>query len=51
MAYIVIGLTLHLNFELERLILGFGEGMEVLKPAALRKRIKAKLTQARSYYG
>lgn len=48
---IVIGLTLHLNFELERLILGFGEGMEVLKPAALRKRIKAKLTQARSYYG
>lgn len=47
---IVISLTLHLNFELERLILGFGDGMEVLKPAALRKRIKAKMVRAMGYY-
>lgn len=48
---VVIGLSLHLNFELERLILGFGDGIEVLKPASLRKRIMAKLTRARSFYG
>ncbi|WP_020567581.1 helix-turn-helix transcriptional regulator [Neolewinella persica] len=47
---VVIGLTLHMNFELERLLLGFGDGMEVLKPAALRKRIKTKLTRARGFY-
>ena len=47
---VVISLSLHLNFELERLILGFGDGMEVLKPASLRKRIRAKLIRARGFY-
>jgi predicted DNA-binding transcriptional regulator YafY len=47
---VVIGLNLHLNFELERLILGFGDGIEVLEPASLRKRIKTKLTRARGFY-
>ncbi|MFK8164388.1 MAG: helix-turn-helix transcriptional regulator [Lewinella sp.] len=47
---VVIGLSLHLNFELERLILGFGDGIEVLKPASLRKRIRTKLVRARGFY-
>lgn len=34
------------NFELERLILGFGESIEVLKPKKLRDRILKKLKQS-----
>ena len=29
---VIIKLTVHHNFELERLLLGFGEAVEVLKP-------------------
>ena len=43
---VIIGLRLHHNFELERLILGFGESIEVLKPKRLRDRIQWKLKQA-----
>ncbi|WP_428225336.1 helix-turn-helix transcriptional regulator [Flavobacterium sp.] len=37
---IVINLFLKENFELERIILGFGASMEVLKPERLRKRMQ-----------
>lgn len=42
----IIKLYVHLNFELERLILGFGDTIEVLQPRLLRKRIKKKLEGA-----
>ncbi|WP_422084239.1 WYL domain-containing protein [Ulvibacterium sp.] len=38
------------NFELERLLLGFGESMEVLKPEKLRNRIAEKLRNAAGLY-
>ena len=47
---IKIAITVQQNFELERVILGFGENMEVLKPARLRQRIKEKLQQAVKHY-
>ncbi|GAL76002.1 hypothetical protein JCM19275_2134 [Nonlabens ulvanivorans] len=40
----------NLNFELERLILGFGESIEVLKPRNLRQRIKRKTALAARIY-
>jgi predicted DNA-binding transcriptional regulator YafY len=42
---IIINLKVQLNFELEREILGYAEGMEVLAPEHLRKRIYKKLQQ------
>ena len=36
---IIVHLFLIPNYELERLLLGFGNGLEVLKPSHLRKRI------------
>ncbi|WP_027879384.1 helix-turn-helix transcriptional regulator [Mesoflavibacter zeaxanthinifaciens] len=38
------------NFELERLILGFGDSIEVLKPKKLRDRILGKLKQSVKNY-
>lgn len=38
------------NFELERLLLGFGESIEVLKPENLRNRIAVKLGNAANKY-
>ena len=47
---IIIGLRLIINFELEKEILGFGEGMVVLAPVGFRKRIQDKLgIAARNY--
>ena len=45
-------LTLHLrpNRELETLLLGFGEAVEVLAPAALRARLAARLRAAAARY-
>lgn len=37
---IIIHLLLIENYELERLLLGFGNGLEILKPEVLRNRIK-----------
>ena len=39
-----------LNFELDRLILGFGESIEILKPRNLRHRIKRKTQLAAQVY-
>ena len=47
---IIISLCVHLNFELERLILGFGDAIEVRKPNFLRKRIRKKLENALKNY-
>lgn len=47
---IIIQLSVNLNFELERLILGFGESVEVLGPRMLRKRIEKKLRAAVQVY-
>ncbi len=46
----IISLKVHLNFEFERLILGFGEGIKVLQPRTLRRRIKSKLKHALAQY-
>lgn len=45
-----IKLQVHQNFELERLLIGFGDGIEVLKPKALRTRIASKLERALALY-
>jgi predicted DNA-binding transcriptional regulator YafY len=47
---VVISLRVHINFELERLILGFGETIEVLAPRILRNRIKKKVGLTVSQY-
>ena len=47
---IILRMQVHLNFELERLILGFGDAIEVRKPNSLRKRIRKKLENALKNY-
>ncbi len=47
---IVIAIKVTHNFELEREILGFGEGMTVLKPIRLQKIIKQRLERAARCY-
>lgn len=47
---VVIKLKVHINFELERLILGFGDSIEVIQPRLLRKRIRKKIEAAANKY-
>ncbi|MEN7548097.1 WYL domain-containing protein [Rapidithrix thailandica] len=47
---IVVQIKVQLNFELEKEIMGFGEGMKVLAPERLRKRIKYKMLMAAQLY-
>ena len=47
---VVISLQVQINFELERVILGFGDGVKVLAPANLKRRIKGKLLHAIDAY-
>lgn len=47
---IIINLFLIENFELERIILGFGDSIEVLKPERLRQRIKHIISKASALY-
>jgi len=47
---ILIGLSVHLNYEFERLLLGFGKSLEVVAPRRLRNRIKANLKKAAEKY-
>lgn len=42
---VLIGLRVHHNYEIERLILGFGPAITILKPRRLKQRIK-KLSKA-----
>jgi predicted DNA-binding transcriptional regulator YafY len=50
-AGVEINLKVKLNFELDREILGFGAGVEVLAPERLRKKIKGILEKAAGRYG
>lgn len=47
---LIFSIRVHLNFELERLIMGFGETLEVIKPRHLRKRIKKKFEMGSALY-
>jgi predicted DNA-binding transcriptional regulator YafY len=48
---VTIALEVHLNYELESLILGFGEGVEVLESAVLKKKISARVHEMTKKYG
>ena len=41
-----ISLSVHHNFEIERLLLGFADAIEVIRPAILRKRLREKFARA-----
>ena len=47
---VVFNIFVQINFELERLLLGFGESLKVLKPEKLRQRILEKLKNAVNNY-
>ncbi|PKV48096.1 putative DNA-binding transcriptional regulator YafY [Aquimarina sp. MAR_2010_214] len=47
---IIISIKVKINFELERLLLGFGESIEILQPERLRKRIVKRLNEANELY-
>ncbi len=47
---VIIRIEVVLNFELERLIFGFAEGMEVIKPERLRKRMMNKFERGMRNY-
>ncbi|UYQ92374.1 WYL domain-containing protein [Chitinophaga horti] len=48
--HLVIQLTVVINFELERELLGFGECVQVLAPRSLAQRIKRRLSAAAAQY-
>lgn len=48
--HVIFSLEVQLNFELEREILGFGEGLKVLAPDRLKQRIVAQLQNALQGY-
>jgi predicted DNA-binding transcriptional regulator YafY len=47
---VTVQLLVHLNYEFERLILGFGKSITVLEPRILKKKIKKNLEEALSNY-
>lgn len=47
---IIIQIVVQLNYELEKEILGFGEGMRVLAPKRLRGRIYGRYKQGLDFY-
>ncbi|NLR91446.1 helix-turn-helix transcriptional regulator [Flammeovirga agarivorans] len=47
---VVVSVRVHLNYEFERIILGFGDSMEVLKPWSLKSRIKQRHKKAYHNY-
>ena len=47
---VIITLYLIINYELERLLLGFGNGVEIIKPAFLRNRIRNIVEQTAEKY-
>lgn len=46
----IFKIKVQLNLELERMILGFGDGIEVIQPERLRNRIHQKLQRALNRY-
>jgi predicted DNA-binding transcriptional regulator YafY len=47
---IVVQLRVHINYEFERLVLGFGDSLEVLEPSYLKRRMVKKFKQALANY-
>jgi predicted DNA-binding transcriptional regulator YafY len=47
----VITIEVYLNYELEQLILSFGENMEVLEPEWFREKIKMRIEKGLERYG
>lgn len=47
---VVFSITVQLNFELEREILGFGDRLKVIAPERLKRRIKAQFENALDLY-
>jgi hypothetical protein len=47
---ILFSITIILNFELERELMGFGEGLKVLSPNSLVRRIKKKVQLMQDLY-
>ncbi len=47
---VIVELKVHQNFELDRLILGFGDSIQVLKPRSLRQRIQEKFQNGVDLY-
>lgn len=47
---VIVRLKVHHNFEIERLLIGFAESVEILKPESLRKRLKNKFEMAYKNY-
>ncbi|MDP5093471.1 MAG: WYL domain-containing protein [Polaribacter sp.] len=47
---VIFNIFVKINYELERMILGFGESIEVIKPNKLRNRILEKLNKAVKNY-
>ncbi len=48
--YTVISLQLIPNYELESLILSYGEGLEVLEPQPLRRRLADRINLSAEHY-
>ena len=47
---VIFNIFVQINYELERMILGFGDSIEVIKPDKLRNRILGKLQMAVKNY-
>ncbi|MCR9171565.1 MAG: WYL domain-containing protein [bacterium] len=47
---VIVELFVHHNYELERLILGFGDSIQVLNPSSLRRRIQEKFQNGVDLY-
>jgi len=47
---VIFNIKVQINFELERMLLGYGENIEIIKPEKLRKRILGKLHVAIKKY-
>lgn len=48
--YVILGFELKLNYELESLILSFGERIEVLEPSILKLKINGRIVKATNRY-
>jgi predicted DNA-binding transcriptional regulator YafY len=47
---VIVHVFLNINYEFERLVLGFGNGLEVLKPERFRKRIQSIVQKTNALY-
>lgn len=47
---ILIAISVQINYELDKLILGFGDSIEVIKPKSYREKIKHQLSNAFNLY-